>query len=710
MKTLIRSIAAAGLALLAVGAPLSAQVTDYHDVKSPALRNFTPPEPKRIQLANGMVIFLMEDHELPLVRGSAVIRGGSREVAADKAGLVGILGQAWRTGGTTKQSGDELDQFLEARAASIETSGDDDSTAVTFDVLKGDFNTVFPIFVDLLRNPAFRQEKIDLAKTQANTGIARRNDEPDDILAREAAKLGYGANSPYTRQPEYATVASITRDDLLAFHQRFVHPNNIILGLVGDFDPATMEKQLRTAFEGWQKGPQAPAPVKDITPAKPGIYFVSKQDVTQANIEFVAPGTTKDTPDYAAIQVMNEILGGGFSGRLMNRLRSQMGLTYGIGGGIGTGWDHPGLFRIETSTKSATTLQSIDAIHKEIDALLNQPFTAEELRLAKESILNAFVFTMDSKRKVLTQRIGLEFYGYPANFYSRYPAAVQAVTAEDVAKAAKKYIAPDKVSVLVVGNEKEFEKPLSSLGAVQAIDITIPEPGARKVSGAKPTASTPDAIALASKVRDFVGGKAKVAAVQSMRKVAQMTMRQGGNDMQMDVDSLTRYPDSQRVTLKLPMGEMTMVATPSAGFVLSPMGVQDLPGSQRESMVSEVRTDLVYVLQNIENPKFVFAIDGTEKVDGVEASVLSVDVNGQTVKWIVDPSSGRILQERQNARGPQPGEQVVEHADWKSFGGIMVPTTSTMLRNGEKAGEVKVSNIEINPAIDAKAFEKPAGK
>ncbi len=237
----ITAIAIAG-ALLSMSA--YPQATDYRDIKTPPLHSMKVEQPKRIQLANGMVIFLMEDHELPLISGTARIRGGSRDVPADKAGLAGIYGGSWRTGGTEKQTGDQLDDFLEARAARVETGASDDSTRVSFNVLKGDLDAVFPIFVDVLEHPAFRQEKIDLAKTQANTGISRRNDDPQGIASREAFRLGYGASSPYARMSEYATIASITRDDLLAFHHRFVQPNNIILGVTGDFDSAAMEKRL----------------------------------------------------------------------------------------------------------------------------------------------------------------------------------------------------------------------------------------------------------------------------------------------------------------------------------------------------------------------------------------------------------------------------------------------------------------------------------
>ena len=478
MKSLKRLTVTA--ALLALASPGFSQVSNYKDIKTPPLRSFTQAQPKRIELANGMVIFLQEDHELPLIRGSALIHGGSRNVTADKAGLVGILAGSWRTGGTESKTGDQLDDILESRAARVETSGSEDATRVSMDVLKNDFDFVFPVFVDVLQKPAFRQDKIDLAKTQARTAISRRNDEPQGIMQREAQKLGYGTDSPYARQPEYATINAITRDDLVAFHNRFVHPNNIVLGLAGDFDTATMEKKLRDAFSKWPRGEKAPPPPAVSATSRPGVYFISKEDVTQANIGAIHPATLlRSDPDYYAVVVMNEILSGGFSGRLMNEIRSKAGLAYGVGGGLGAGWDRPMLFNAFMGTKSQTTIQSVDLLKQQISDLQTKPFTADEMQHAKDTILNRFVFTVDSKEKVLNQRQQLEFYGYPADYWQKYQKGIESVTAADVERVAKKYVHPDQLAILVVGNQKDFEKPLATAyGKVTPIDVTIPEPGA----------------------------------------------------------------------------------------------------------------------------------------------------------------------------------------------------------------------------------------
>src|SRR4051812_12215025 len=257
-------------------------------IKTPPLSPFHPQLPKRVELPNGMIIFLQEDHELPLIDGSITIRGGSRLEPAAKVGLVSLFGQVWRTGGTRTRTGDQLDDYLEARAAKVETGGRADATTVGWSSLKNDFNDVFDVVLELLREPEFRSDKILLAKRQVATGISRRNDDPSGIARREAVKLAYGADSPFARTVEYATLDAITRQDLLDWHQRFVHPNNMILGVTGDFDPAVMEAKLREAFTPLPKGIAAEKnPASPIHPAKPGIYFVNKEDVNQSNIRMV---------------------------------------------------------------------------------------------------------------------------------------------------------------------------------------------------------------------------------------------------------------------------------------------------------------------------------------------------------------------------------------------------------------------------------------
>jgi zinc protease len=481
------------VALIGASVPLWAQAQQtsqppWQQIPIPKLPAFHPAQPKRIELPNGMVVFLQEDHELPTIDGTARIRGGERSVPANRIGLMDVYGEVWRTGGTKSQTGDQLDDYLEQRAAKVETGGGMDSTTMSWSCLKEDFDDVFRVFEDLLKNPEFRADKIEIAQKGMYDSISRRNDEPSQIAGREAAKLVYGATSPYARVPEYATVAAITRRDLVDWHGKYVHPNNIILGVVGDFDSAKMEARLREAFAAWPRGAAAKDAEIKPEPAKPGYYEVNKTDVNQSNIQMVAPGITRRNPDYFATAVFNEAFGGGFSSRLFGDIRTTKGLAYAVGGGVGAGWDHPGMLRLMVSTKSGTTIESIQALDEEIADLGKRPINDEEIKRAKDSILNSFVFRFDSPEKVLQEKMAYEFYGYPLDFLENFQKGIEGVTKEDAARVAAKYLHRDQMAVLVVGNVGEFDKPLSSLGTVTKLDITIPAapPGVMPEQGEHP--------------------------------------------------------------------------------------------------------------------------------------------------------------------------------------------------------------------------------
>jgi len=445
-------------------------------IKTPPLTEFHPQIPKRVVLPNGMVLLLQEDHELPLIDGIMRVRGGSRQESESKVGMLDIYGDVWRTGGTKDKTGDQLDDFLEARAAKVETDSNADSTIISFNCLRQDFEDAFNVFLDVLQNPAFREDKIALAKFQLNTVIARRNDDIGDIARRVSTQLAYGPTNPYARFPEYSTVAAVTRDDLIQWHHQYVRPNNIIFGVVGDFDSAAMEARIRQAFASWPKGPDAPRQQITFTPEKPQLYFVAKEDVNQSNIQMVSLGIERNNPDYFAVEVMNYAFGAGFSSRLIKDLRTARGLAYAVGGGIGSAFDHPGIFRLAMGTKSATTAEAVEGLKQELQKLINDPPKGEELRSAKDTMLNAFIFNFDSKAKVLREQMAYEYYGYPLDFLDRYRAGIQKTTAEDVARVARKYIHPELFVTLVVGNPDEIGDQMKELGPLTKWDITIPTP------------------------------------------------------------------------------------------------------------------------------------------------------------------------------------------------------------------------------------------
>ena len=700
-----------GLGISGTG-PLKAQ--QWNKIPIPQLPAFHPQQPKRIELPNGMVIFLQEDHELPLIDGVARIRGGSRSEPAAKVGLVSLYGEVWRTGGTKTETGDQLDDDLEIRAAKVETDGGVDSTTIGLSCLKEDFNDVFKVFAELLEQPEFRADKLDLAKHEAFDAISRRNDEVGEIARREAAKLAYGAQNPYARVPEYATVDAVTRQDLIDWHHTYVQPNDIIVGISGDFDSAQMEARLRKAFGNWAKGPAAKEAEIHFDPAKPGYYLIKKEDVNQSNIRMVGLGTTRKNPDYYAIEVFNEALGGGFSARLIQSIRTAQGLAYSVGGGIGTGFDHPGILRFAMGTKSASTVESIQALYSEIDKLKTNPITDDEIKRAKDSILNAFVFHFDTPDKVLRERMAYEFYGYPPDFLEQYRAGIEKVTTADVNRVWPKYLHKDQLAVLVVGNTAEFDKPLSSLGAVKDVDISIPPPPGEKSEAGAPAeekkASNPEGQALAAKVAQALGGEAKLQSIKALKSSFTLTQQGGPMAGTVQAESTVVYPDRMKLNLETPRGSFAMIVTPESAFVSAEgLGTQDMPSSQKRERLEQIRRDIIYVAQHVDDPAFSFAAAGRDKSGNAETAIVDVSGPDVTLRWFVDPQSGKIVRETYKAMGQSgPVDTEIDFSDWKDVEGLNLPFHRENKQGGQGASTVEYSKIELNPTVDPKVFEKPA--
>jgi len=482
--TLAQTAQPAAKASTAAPAKAAAQAQPWKSIPIPPLHEFKPKQPKRIDLTNGLVIFLQEDHELPFIDGTILIRGGSREAPAAKAGMISMYGEAWRTSGTASKSGDVLDTELAEKAASIETGGGAASTSLSWSSFKQDFDSVFGETVDLLLHPAFKPDKLMLAKREMDTGISRRNDDAEGIAGRESTQLVYGKDSPYAREAEYATVGAVTLDDLKAWHDRTVVPNGIIVAVEGDFDSTQMEAKLRQVFEPLPRGTVVEAPKVDFPGPTPGVYFADKEDVNQSTVEIVGIGTERSNPDYYALSVMNEIFSGGFGSRVFQYVRTKLGLAYSVGGSYGALYDHPGVFRSSAGTKSASTVQAAQAILETIGRLKTVPPTPDEMRKAKDQVLNSFIFNFDTPEKTLNEQAMLAFYGYPPDFLDRYKDGIEHVTAADVTRVANKYIDVSKLAILVVGNKPEIKPPLSTLGKVTDLDISIPPPPGRPTAPA----------------------------------------------------------------------------------------------------------------------------------------------------------------------------------------------------------------------------------
>ena len=464
--------------LCAASAAMSAAQTvpSYRQLVYPPLKQVKIPEPVTFTLKNGMRVFLLEDHELPVINGLALVRTGNLFDPPDKRGLSSVMADVLRAGGTRAKTGDQIDEELENIAASVESNMGETNASISFSGLKETTATVLRVFKEVMTEPEFRQDKIDLTVSQTHSGIDRRNDDPQAIVEREVSDILYGRDNPYGWSVEHADVARIQREDLQRFYRRYYFPKNIMLAIYGDFSATQMQDQLEKLFADWnqEQPPVPPFPAVTAKPA-PGVFLAEKPDVTQTFFAMGLLGGTLRDPDYPALQVAANILGSGFTSRLMSQIRTKMGLAYGIGAGWGAGYDHPGTFRIVGSTKSMTSTEAILAARAELEKMRTAEVSEQELKTAKDSVLNSFVFNFDSPAKTLNRLVTYEYYGYPKDFLFDYQKKVAAVTRADVLRVMKQHINPANLSVIAVGNPKEFGKPISDVGKVQPIDLSIPK-------------------------------------------------------------------------------------------------------------------------------------------------------------------------------------------------------------------------------------------
>ncbi len=456
---------------------VAATARHYTELEFPPLPEIKIPQYTRYVMDNGLVVYLMESHELPLVSGTALFHTGDRLESTEKIGLADLTGSVMRTGGTQNHSPDQLNQLLEQRAAFVESGIGTTEGSASFNTLSEDLETVFALFSEVIREPVFAQSKLDLAKTRLRGEIARRNDSPNSIASREFNKLIYGNTSPYARTVEYATLGNIKREDLVSFYQKYFHPNNLILGIVGDFDTQAMRALIQKKFGDWQPDPQLKkTELPSVQPFKQGdIFFVNQPQLTQSSVLMGHLGGKRNDPDFAALSVMNGVLNG-FGGRLFNQVRSRQGLAYSVYGAWNPQFDYPGVFIAGGQTRSEATVPFIQSVLNEIKRIRTEPVTAAELAYAKDSTLNSFIFNFQDPGQTLSRLIHYEYYDYPTDFIFRYRQGVEATRIEDVQRVAQKYLQPDRLVTLVVGNNAAIQPPLTSLSTnVTLVDITIPE-------------------------------------------------------------------------------------------------------------------------------------------------------------------------------------------------------------------------------------------
>ena len=689
-----RLMAGAFLAACAMAQP----VADYKALKFPPLRDVKPPEPVFFTLPNGMKVFLLEDHELPLISGSALVRTGNLFDPSDKRGLADLTGSIMRAGGTKAKSGDQLDEELESVAASVEASIGESNGNVSFSCLKENADLVMGIFKDVMTQPEFRQDKVDLAKMQADSGISRRNDDAAGIASREFASAVYGRNTPWGWTIEYEHVDRIERADMVQFHQRYFFPKNIIVSIYGDFSAIAMKAKLENLFASWTAEQPPVPPFPPMEKGKhPGIQLAERDDVTQTFFEIGHLGGQLDDKDYPALQVAANILGSGFASRLVQTVRTKLGYAYSVSAGWGAGYASFGAFQISGSTKSASTTDTIRVIEKEVERMRRVAVTAEELKIAKDSVLNSFVFSFDRPSKTLNRMVVYEYFGYPKDFLFQYQKAVERVTAADVLRVAKERFRPEDFTIVAVGNPKAFGKDqLTALKIpIEKIDLTIPEP-----KPPAPAAGPAQGVVLLKKAQAAMGGRERLAAVKDLESAIDVKFQMGATMAPAKQRALRIFPDILRQEQELPFGNVTVFSDGKAGWMKSPQGVVALPAPVLQQVKQEMfRNVLSLVLSDQVPTRTVMGVGPAtvEIVDGSEKARLTFDaVTGLPAKisYMTSPMAGA------------PVEVVETYSVWKAVNEVMLPFYIVIDQAGKRFAEAKIVMYRLNSGLKLEDLSK----
>jgi len=467
-----------------VGAGLG-QAKKPSDLKFPPLK-YEPPDPQdfRVVLADGLRAYVQEDHSLPLVNVSAITNFGSLYVPKGKQGLDGVLSDVLIKGGTKTREGTAIEERIDFLGGTLSFNVGERTSTLALSVLTKDLDEGLALFFDVLMNPEFREQPLALAKARLIERLRQANDQPSMVLSREYETLLYGEH-PLTFQPTRKTYEAITAADLKDIHSRYFSPKNTFIAAAGDFAKADLQARINQVAANWTGSEVQPdTSSKDFPKPEPGVYFIQKK-INQGYISLGHLGLEDTNPDYYAVQVMNFILGGGsFSSRITTKVRSDEGLSYNQGSRFSYRWGFPGTLSGYVQTKSSTVGYAISLILAEFDRIRKQPVSDAEMDTAVNYYLESFADNFQMPIMAMSNFANLEMVGKPMDYYKTYRDNIRAVTKARVQEVANRYIHPDQLAIMIVGDFDPCNKggaqwagPLEKLGRVHMIPLRDPMTG-----------------------------------------------------------------------------------------------------------------------------------------------------------------------------------------------------------------------------------------
>jgi zinc protease len=671
-------------------------------------------------LANGLQVIAVSHHEQPVVSLRLIVRAGAAQDPDHRPG-VAAMAAALLDQGTTTKSAAQIASTIDSIGGALGTSAGPDMTSITSIVMKDSLALGLDLVSDLAQHPAFASEELERQRQQALSGMRVGYDDPEFLANVVFDRLVYGPH-PYGR-PQAGTpdtVAALTRDDLVAFHRKWFGANNAILAVVGDVGADEAFAGAERALGSWAKI-DLPAALR-VDPPSPArrVVVIDKPGAVQTEIRVGNIGLRRKHGDYMTLDLTSKILGGEGANRLHRVLRSERGLTYGASADFNA-LKESGEIVAQTNTRSATTGETLRLIVDEIWKLLRDPVGDRELSGAKEYLTGSFPLTIETPSQIATQILNAVFFGLNLNDLQTFRERVNAVTADDIMRAAQNYLHPDKLTIVLVGDASAFVKQLPGAGfdkfeiiPASELDLFSPDLRRRAVStrgeyrpavfvqpAKRVTADT--AKTLLEKAIAAKGGLAKLKAIRTVRAETTTTVRSQTGAVTFPSTAWIEYPDRFRLDAETPGGKLAQVYADGRYWVQDASGVKEMPEDGQAPVQSAIQRDIVRVLVRAGSGELI-----VREIDSDEPLLAAIEISGgglSPLSLYINRDNGLIEKARYTSGAEGRSEEL--YSDYRSVNGVQFAFHTVLKRGTLPEVERDVKTIRYNIPLPPDLFLKP---
>ena len=689
-----------------LAAALAAQTAPKQTPPGPtAPRPFEFPKATAKTFPNGLRVYVVEDHRLPLVSATLQVLAGNAYVAPEKSGLAGVTAALLREGTATRTS-QQLAKAIDNAGGNLSASAGDDITGISMSFMKSYATLGMELMADITRNPAFAQEEIERQMRQAQSGFAVSYTNPEYLAPLSAARAILGTHAyAYPGDGTPVTLRNIKRDDIVGFYKANYAPGRAWMAIAGDVTPDEGFALAEKYFGSWN-APAAPDATIPPPPApKAQVLIVDMPNAVQTQIVVGHVGVPRNHPDYLALVMANQIFGGSFNSRINMKLRANEGLTYGANSSFEPN-RQAGMFHATTFTRTEKTVDAIRMIMDLLKEFKETPATQAEFDEAKAYTLGVFGISTETSSAVAGRILTNYVYGLPEDYWVNYRKNVQAITREQLAAALQKFLQIDKLTVVAVGNSKEFAKALEAYGPTRVIkgddiDFTTADLLKVKEKVVVSAATTAAAKALIDQAITAMGGLAKLQSIKdiSMKGKLHLTVAQGSFDATTEETIL--YPDRYKMVMTLPMMALTQALDGATGWMAQGPQVMDLPPNMTPELAKSIPTSASGL------GLLVAAATGKAEVNSVSDDTILWKSGEFEVKVTFDKTSHLPVKLAFKSLSPTgPADTENTYSDYKDVDGLKLAYTSLITQNGQKMGEGTLTEVKLNPGVAPDSFKK----